>query len=271
MIYSADQVLLAELFVEKRTPVGHRPDSHVSEIRPDRHGRPPVLHPQRYRPERHPSEPWSKILWPANLWKAPAPSLSSWPKHSFLSQEKTITRKIKEAILAVQLERRYTKDELLALYLNQIYFGSGAYGVESAARQCFSANPHPRWTYPSAPSSPACPRRRPDIAPLVNPDLAKKRRNLVSKHHAGPRPHYRQPNTVRPPVNRCWTCLTREKHAGSAPYFRAVYQAGAGGGCRPQPALQRRPDGSYHPVPSPSANRRSRPVETGPATPSGEE
>jgi membrane carboxypeptidase/penicillin-binding protein len=58
-------------------------------------------------------------------------------KTLFLSQEKTIIRKIKEAILAVQLERRYTKDELLALYLNQIYFGSGAYGVESAARLFF--------------------------------------------------------------------------------------------------------------------------------------
>jgi penicillin-binding protein 1A len=49
----------------------------------------------------------------------------------------TITRKVEEASLALQLERRYTKDRILELYLNTIYFGNGAYGVEAAARQYF--------------------------------------------------------------------------------------------------------------------------------------
>ena len=55
----------------------------------------------------------------------------------FLTQEKSITRKIKEAIIAFQLERRYTKNEILTFYLNQVYLGSGAYGVEAAARVYF--------------------------------------------------------------------------------------------------------------------------------------
>jgi penicillin-binding protein 1A len=55
-------------------------------------------------------------------------------RNLFLSHEKILTRKIREALLAIEIEKRYTKDEILAMYLNQIYFGHGAYGVESAAR-----------------------------------------------------------------------------------------------------------------------------------------
>ena len=55
----------------------------------------------------------------------------------FLSPEKTIVRKLKEAILAFRLEKNLTKDEIIELYLNKIYFGHGAYGVEMAARTYF--------------------------------------------------------------------------------------------------------------------------------------
>jgi penicillin-binding protein 1A len=58
-------------------------------------------------------------------------------RNLFLTHERKLSRKIKEAILAVQIERAYTKKEILEMYLNQIYFGNGAYGVESAARTYF--------------------------------------------------------------------------------------------------------------------------------------
>jgi penicillin-binding protein 1A len=58
-------------------------------------------------------------------------------KNLFLTQERTISRKIQEAILAVWLERKYSKDQILELYLNRVYFGSGAYGVEAAAQKYF--------------------------------------------------------------------------------------------------------------------------------------
>ncbi|MDE2573190.1 MAG: transglycosylase domain-containing protein, partial [bacterium] len=51
----------------------------------------------------------------------------------FLNDEKTIARKVEEALLAIQIERYYTKDEILERYLNLIYLGSGAYGVQAAA------------------------------------------------------------------------------------------------------------------------------------------
>ena len=53
-------------------------------------------------------------------------------KNAYLSQEQTLKRKIQEVFLALQIERNYTKNEILELYLNQIYFGQGAYGVEAA-------------------------------------------------------------------------------------------------------------------------------------------
>src|SRR3954465_9852939 len=58
-------------------------------------------------------------------------------KNLFLTQERTMTRKLQEVILSVWLERKYSKDEILDLYLNRVYFGSGAYGVEAAAQRYF--------------------------------------------------------------------------------------------------------------------------------------
>src|SRR3990170_2256069 len=55
----------------------------------------------------------------------------------FLTPDKSLERKLKEAVLALELERRYTKDRIFEIYLNQIYFGQGAFGVEAAARTYF--------------------------------------------------------------------------------------------------------------------------------------
>lgn len=58
-------------------------------------------------------------------------------KNIFLSHDRTLSRKVEELALAVQLEKKYTKDEILELYLNTIYFGHGAYGIKDAARIYF--------------------------------------------------------------------------------------------------------------------------------------
>ena len=58
-------------------------------------------------------------------------------KNTVLTPERTVTRKLKEAVLAMKLERQYSKDEILGFYLNTIYFGRGAYGIEAAARSYF--------------------------------------------------------------------------------------------------------------------------------------
>ncbi len=59
-------------------------------------------------------------------------------KNLFLTQEKTLTRKLQEAVLAVWLESKFSKDEILQLYLNRVYFGHGAYGIEQAAHTYFN-------------------------------------------------------------------------------------------------------------------------------------
>jgi penicillin-binding protein 1A len=61
-------------------------------------------------------------------------------KNALLTQEQTLKRKIQEAVLALQIERQYSKSEILELYLNQIYFGQGAYGVQAAAQVYFNKN-----------------------------------------------------------------------------------------------------------------------------------
>ncbi|HWR05291.1 penicillin-binding protein 1A [Sporomusa sp.] len=61
-------------------------------------------------------------------------------RNALLSQEQTIKRKVQEAFLSLQIERQYSKNEILEMYMNQIYFGQGAYGVQTAAQIYFGKN-----------------------------------------------------------------------------------------------------------------------------------
>jgi len=60
--------------------------------------------------------------------------------NTFLTREISLNRKLKDVLLALQIERSFTKDEILEMYLNEIYFGHGAYGVQSAAKMYFNKN-----------------------------------------------------------------------------------------------------------------------------------
>jgi penicillin-binding protein 1A len=99
-------------------------------------------------------------------------------KTLFLTPRKTISRKLREALLAIQLERRYTKDEILWLYLNQIYLGSGAYGVASAANVYFGKKVQDL-TLAQCALIAGLPKAPTRYSPFNNPELALKRRNLV--------------------------------------------------------------------------------------------
>lgn len=59
-------------------------------------------------------------------------------KNIFLTQERTLSRKVQEALLSLWLERNYTKDQILELYMNRVYFGAGAYGIEAASQKFFA-------------------------------------------------------------------------------------------------------------------------------------
>jgi penicillin-binding protein 1A len=99
-------------------------------------------------------------------------------KTIFLTPDRTLDRKMKELLLTIQLERNYTKEEILQLYLNQIYFGAGAYGVESAAKTYFSK--HTRdLNLPECAMLAGLPRAPNYYSPFNNPQRARGRRAVV--------------------------------------------------------------------------------------------
>lgn len=99
-------------------------------------------------------------------------------RNLFLTPEKTIARKIKEAMTAIEIEKSYSKDEILNMYLNQQYFGKGAYGIEAAAQTFFSKDVSDLAISESAlligllkaPNT---------YSPIDHPDKARGRRNVV--------------------------------------------------------------------------------------------
>lgn len=99
-------------------------------------------------------------------------------KTLFLTPERTIRRKVQEALLAIQIERLYKKDEILEMYLNQIYFGHGAYGVEQAARGYFGKNVEDL-TLAEAALLAGLPKAPSGSNPRNDLDKATARRNLV--------------------------------------------------------------------------------------------
>jgi penicillin-binding protein 1A len=96
----------------------------------------------------------------------------------FLSREKTYTRKIKEALYAMQIERVYTKEQILTLYCNQIFLGGGAYGFEAAANYYFSKRLS-ELTLEQYALLAALPKGPQQFSPIHRPKAAKDRRNLV--------------------------------------------------------------------------------------------
>ncbi len=99
-------------------------------------------------------------------------------KNAFLTQERTLSRKVKEAFLARQLENKYTKDEILNMYLNQIYFGEGAYGVESASLKYFGKHVQDI-SLAEAAALAAIPKSPNYYDPMENPKANKERRDIV--------------------------------------------------------------------------------------------
>jgi membrane peptidoglycan carboxypeptidase len=101
-------------------------------------------------------------------------------KNLFLSREKTMQRKAEEAVLAFQLENKYDKQEILEMYLNQIYFGSGVYGVANASHKYFNKDVR-NLNLAECALLAGIPKSPNNFSPLNNPEKALKRRNLVLK------------------------------------------------------------------------------------------
>jgi len=99
-------------------------------------------------------------------------------KNLFLTQERTLWRKMQEVVLALWLERRFSKTEILELYLNRVYFGSGAYGVEAAAQRYFG-KPAREVKVAEAAMLAGVVKSPSRLAPSRNPDGAERRARAV--------------------------------------------------------------------------------------------
>jgi penicillin-binding protein 1A len=99
-------------------------------------------------------------------------------RNLFLSNEKTYGRKIQEILLAMQIERVFTKDQIFQMYANQIYLGHGTYGFEAASEYYFSKHAK-ELTLPEAALLAALPKGAEYYSPVNHPDRALRRRNLV--------------------------------------------------------------------------------------------
>lgn len=105
-------------------------------------------------------------------------------RNTVLSDEQfdyTVRRKVREAYLAIQMEKMYTKDQILMMYLNTIYFGHQAYGIQAAAITYFNKNAKDL-SLAEAATLAGLPQSPSNYDPLKNPELALRRRNIVLEH-----------------------------------------------------------------------------------------
>ncbi len=181
-IYSADGRLLTELFAEHRQPVAFEaipPDLITALLATEDR--------QFYQHSgvdlKGIARAVVKDVIAGEFVEGASTITQQLSKTLFLTPQKNLMRKLKEAVLSIQIERRYTKKEILTLYLNQVYFGSGAYGIAAAAATFFG-KPVSALTLSECALVAGMPRLPSVYSPLINPDRAVKRRNLVLRQMA---------------------------------------------------------------------------------------
>lgn len=176
-LYASDGTLIAEFFTEKRYPV------KISEV-------PDILIKAFLAAEdsnfytHQGVDPVSifrafyKNMQAGNAAQGGSTITQQVVKNLLLTPERKIERKIKEAFLAYELERRFSKDEILEIYLNQIFFGNGAYGIKAAVRLYFRKE-LPEVTLAEAALLAGLPQAPSKHSPLANPAKAHKRKVYV--------------------------------------------------------------------------------------------
>ena len=177
-VYSSDGKLIEEFAVEKRVML-----RSIDEISP--YLKNALIAVEDAHFYQHPGvDPWGILralyvnLKTGRVVEGGSTLTQQLAKLLFLKPEKTMERKIQEAMLAVQLERRYTKDEVFLLYANQIYLGHGIYGVQAASHYYYG-KPAKDLTLEEAALIAALPKAPENFSPYTNPEQAMKRRNHV--------------------------------------------------------------------------------------------
>jgi penicillin-binding protein 1A len=178
-MYSADNVLLTEFYIQRRT---YRPLSQIPQ-----HVRQAIIAIEDTRFYRHHGIDIIRIggaliadLKGRRFAQGASTITQQLAKMLFLKPDKTITRKVKEIALSFQIEKNYTKERILEMYLNQAYFGARAYGVE-AASQTYFGKPITAASIAEAALLAGVLKAPSLYSPYKNMKKALKRRNLVLK------------------------------------------------------------------------------------------
>lgn len=179
-VFSIDGKVLAEFYLERRTYIPHYqiPDHvknafiSVEDIRFYKHSGVDVIGIARAL--------WSDIK-AGGIVEGGSTITQQLARMLFLKPEKSLNRKIKEAALSLRIEKRYTKEEILGMYLNQAYFGTRAYGIEAAAQTYFGKSVGDL-TIAEAALLAGMPKAPSLYTPFRNPGRTKERRAKVLRH-----------------------------------------------------------------------------------------
>lgn len=177
VVYSSDGKVLAEFYIERRN---YMPHYNI----PDRIKKAFIaIEDQRFY--SHPGVDIMGILRALykdiiaqGIVEGGSTITQQLTKMLFLKPEKSLARKIKEVIISVQIEKRYTKDEILGMYLNQAYFGTRAYGIV-AASQTYFGNPVNELSLGEAAMLAGLQKAPTAYSPFKNPEKARIRRQTV--------------------------------------------------------------------------------------------
>jgi penicillin-binding protein 1A len=178
-VYSSDGQILAEFYVERRTFVPHYeiPD-HVKKA---------IIAIEDVRFYSHPGIDFIGIvrallhdIRAGGMKQGGSTITQQLAKMLFLKPEKSIKRKVREAALSIKIEERYTKDEILGLYLNQAYFGTRAYGIEAASQAYFGKTTQ-ELSIGEAALLASLPKAPSQYSPFKNFDKSRERRSVVLK------------------------------------------------------------------------------------------
>jgi penicillin-binding protein 1A len=178
-VYSSDGKVLAELYIERRNFI---PYYNI----PDRIKK-AVIAIEDHRFYSHPGmdiigilRAFYKNIMAQDIVEGGSTITQQLTKMLFLKPEKSLARKIREAIISVQIEKRYTKDEIIGMYLNQAYFGTRAYGIEAAAQTYFGKSANELSIAESALLA-GLPKAPTMYSPFRNPEKSLMRRQVVLK------------------------------------------------------------------------------------------
>ena len=178
-VYSSDGKVIAELYIERRTfvPYYQIPEQvkkafiSVEDVRFYYHPGVDLIGIVRAM--------WSDIR-AGGIVEGGSTITQQLARMLFLQPERSVKRKLKEAALSILIEKQYTKDEILGLYLNQAYFGTRAYGIEAASQTYFGKSVN-ELTIGEAALLASLPKAPSLFSPFKNPERARERRSVVLK------------------------------------------------------------------------------------------